>query len=122
MPKDKKDWCGQAGDDWFSRFCSWLIPDYIKIDGRKVYIGFCCMDHDHDNEANGANKAGDEKFKKCIRIQLKNAGASKRQVLWHSNKYFIGVRIGNPFYKSSGEVASDIKKEIARKLRALRGR
>jgi hypothetical protein len=113
----EKDYCGPAKNDWFSRFLSWLIPDYIVINGEKVYIGFCCKDHDENNGEHGANKAGDKKFKECIRKQLRKAGANRKQVWWHSNKYFVGVRLGNPFYKSGSELLDDLKKEFKRKLK-----
>lgn len=113
--KHKKDYCGQAGDDWFSKLCSKLIPDNIYINGKEIYIGECCKEHDEDNTKNGANKKGDEKLKDCIRCKLRKALASKREILWHSNKYFVGVRFGNPFYKSSKELLKDLKKEFNRK-------
>ncbi len=116
----QKDWCGPAGDGWFARFLSWLIPDNITIAGKDIYIGDCCKDHDEDNEKHGANKSGDEALKHCIRCRLRKALANKRQILWHSNKYFVGVRFGNPFYKSSSELWRDLKKEMKRLVNRIK--
>lgn len=110
------DYCGPAGDGRIAKLMSKWIPDYIQ----GVYIGDpCCKDHDNDNTDNGANKSGDENLEDCIECELRKAGLPEWQIWYYKKKYYIGVRIGNPFYKSSSELLGDIKIELKRKVDAI---
>lgn len=116
------DRCGPAGDGWFARWLSKKIPDVLEIRGHKINIGPCCADHDDDNTANGANKAGDEKLKECVRCKLRAALLKKREIWFYSNLYYWGPRIGNPFYKDPPELWRDFKKEMVRRKNKILGR
>ncbi len=84
------DYCGPQR----LKALSWIIPDKpFDVD-----LQWSCMIHDMDHEKNGANKAGDEKLRKNIKIAFKEKGKPKRG-FFISNLYYFGVRIGSPFYK-----------------------
>jgi len=120
----EKDWCGSDpanAKNWFTRkFLEWMakkVPDVLEIEGKKIDIGCdCCRPHDEDNSKNGANKTGDENLKECIRKKLEAANITPRNIWFYSNLYYVGVRAGNPFYKSPKELLSDLKKEVKRKF------
>lgn len=111
------DHCGPAGTGIFARALSALIPDYIGFGPRRTYIGDCCQAHDTDNDLYGANKHGDEALKDCIRCRLKEMFYNSWEIAYYSNKYFWGVRLGNPFYKKPKELLKDIVKEFKRKFK-----
>ena len=113
-PRHNDDYCGPAGDGIIAKIFSWFIADKIGA----VDVGaLCCKPHDDDNTKNGANKAGDEKLKFCIECALRKEGYPEWIISYYKYKYFYGVRVGNPFYKSPSELLTDIKKELKRKIK-----
>lgn len=94
----KTNHCGPAGDDFTSRSISWVLSDTFL----GVYLGDCCKEHDNSWES-GANKHGDEEFKKCVRCEFKSKYKNHRIGLFVSGIFFVGVRIGNGVYKLLGK-------------------
>jgi hypothetical protein len=99
MPEHKKDYCGSEGDGFLPRLISLLIRDTLF----GVYLGECCKEHDLSWQ-DGANKAGDEDFKDCIRCEFKRKFKHKRLGLFVSGIYFLGVRIGGLAYKLKSKI------------------
>jgi len=114
--------CGPQGKGLIARFLRWTIREQITIRGQTAVFTPCCSNHDEDNEKNGANKAGDEALKKCLRCVMADALFKKREILLISNLYYLGVRFGNPFYKTSAERWGDFRREMRRlKIRIMQG-